>query len=204
MARTLANDIRLVIVQFAYTNENLMPEGIGIKNETIEQFVAKSSAVRGERVIDPTPDLSLQFFVPDLAEVGHELVDAFSRRQSKNGRPFLTTRYTFSGHDHAHSSEVFLAKKDIAMSGLVKFVTEGTWEGQVYLNPLFCEGQMVPDAYALSVNLHARVPLFDATGKPMVRWQRDEAGEKVGEAPLILKPPRFLRVEDGGVCVVEE
>ena len=204
MVKTLASDIRSVIAQFAYTNESLMPSGISLKAETIEQFVAKSSAVRGEQILDPTNDIGALPFTLDLLEAGYELVDAFSRRQSKNGRPFFTTRFVFAQREHAHSSEAFLAKKDAILVELTKMVTEAMWRARSSCNPFFCEGEMIPDVDSASVNFEARSPLFDGSGKPLVRWQRDEAGEKVGDAPFPLKPSGFLRIQDEGICVVDE
>jgi len=204
MAKTLGNDVRLVIIQFAYTNENLMPAEVGVKQETIEQFLAKSQSVKGEQVVDPTQDIGVLPFTLDLIEAGYELVDAFSRRQSKNGRPFFTTRFVFSQKEQAHSSEAFLAKKEAILAALTRLVTEAMWRARVFLNPFFCEGEMVPDVYSISANFEARVPLFDGNGKLLLRWQRDASGEKVGDAPLPIKPVGFLRIQDNGICVVAE
>jgi len=59
------------------------------------------------------------------------------------------------------------------------------------------DGEEIPGQRAVSINLEAREPLFRPDGQPVVVWQKDERGERVGDAPLPIVSERRL-------CVIGE
>jgi hypothetical protein len=204
MARSLEEDIRMVIMQFAFTNESLVPEGISRKaEESPEHFVARGQAVRGEQILEPVEKVSAVRFIGDLVEAGYVLVDAFWRQMQKVGRPFFTVRFVFVQEDHANSSEDFLHKRPKVIEALTSLTTEAMWRTRAFLNPFFLQGDMIEGVYSISVNLEARVPMFDKDGNPLLVWLKDKRGEKIGDQPVPIEPQLFLRIENGDIVVAD-
>ena len=111
MAKTLADCIRLRVLRFSYTNESLVPKSLPFRQESIEQFVAKSSTERskGEELVRPTPEVGGLLLLDDFRAAGDELVAAFSKRQSRGGKASFVSQFEFVGREHVrHFSEDFL------------------------------------------------------------------------------------------------
>ena len=203
MAESLGDDVRLAVMQFTFTRSELVPKSFGIRGEKAFQDGDETQRVPGEQVIDQTPEVGILPFVGDLTEAGYELVNAFSRRQSNNSGSYFKANFEFVQKEHAQVSEFFLKQREAAMADLTKLVTEAMWQTRAYLNLFFSRGVPVEGVSSVFINLAKRVPLVDAKG-PLLRWQRDERGEKVGTAPIPIAPKRFLRVRDCGISIVEE
>jgi hypothetical protein len=52
------------------------------------------------------------------------------------------------------------------------------------------------------VKFDHRDPLISGDGKPVVRWRKDEQGERTGNGPVPLEPEKFVRIAGDDIRVV--
>jgi len=202
MKGLLKGAVRLVSLQFSFSNSSLVPAGIRHKGqESAEQFVTRKSSVKGQQCLAPTECVFGLRFLYDLDEAGYQLVDAFSRNMEKDGRPFSMVRFVFVAEQYVDSSDEFLKTKNDATRGLEQLLTEAMWRARAFLNPFFKDGETVDGQYAISVNLEARAPLVDGNGKPLCQWRKDDRGQRIGDKSVPIEPRLFLRIENGDVCI---
>ena len=53
-------------------------------------------------------------------------------------------------------------------------------------------GEVVDDLGSYSVNCKGRIPLFRPDGSLVLRWQKDEEGNRIGDAPVSLQSDHSL------------
>lgn len=196
--------VRLVMLQFSFSNLKLVPACLKQKGEeSPSEFVVRKSEIRGEQFLEPVESVGCLSFLSDLALADYVLVDAFAKIRKRGGRPYAMSlaQFIFSDTEHANSSEEFLRVRPSAELALRQLLEQGMWRVLAFLNHFFKDGEMVEDQYAISVNLVARVPLVDGNGKPLVQWQKDESGDRIGDTPIPVEPKLFLRIENGNICV---
>jgi len=194
--------IKLSTLIITFTNRKLIPEGI--KEKVRDGGVPYNPArVNGVQFIEPTSGVSGLGLIDDFAEAGHTLVDAWWEEKYKDERPYYQVRFTYAAPGHDQSSEEFRETIPVVIEGLQELFFHSTWRVRVFANPFFRDSEIVEGTSALSLNFEAREPLFGSDGKPLLRWQRDDAGKKIGEAPVALQPTKFLRIVEDDICVVE-
>ena len=196
---TLDRTIRLVGLQFSFSNINVVPELLKeLELESLEERnERKGRKSSGEMVITPTENSSLMEFLSDLEVAGYELVDAFyqPRVHPKNPRIiYHMARFLFARREHADPSEEFKGVRNAISAELLKICEQAMWRVRAYLNPFFTADEEVPGYHALSINLEGRKPVFLHDGQPVVVWQKDEEGNRVGDTPLPLRPDYHLRL----------
>ena len=203
MQTKLGSSIRLVTLQFSFTNPDVVPSCVKrLSHETQEQAVArKAMPTPGQPVIQPTEDASLMRLPSALEKVGYELVDAFykPRIDQKSGRTYHMVRFVFAHHDYVNLSDEFKRVRNTIRVALDEVCIQAMWRVRSFVNPFFKDGTQCDGQSALSLNFEARKPLFLPNGQPVVVWQRDANGEKVGEAPLPLKAKVAVSVQDQAV-----
>lgn len=157
----------------------------------------------GEQIIAPTEKCCLLPFSEDLEMAGYALVDAiYQNRQRYGGGPntdktYHAVRFTFARHELATPSEEFLKVRDEIRGEFGAMCCDALWRVRAYKNPFFLKGEEVAGQTAVSINLEARIPLYRPDGSLVTVWQKDEHGERIGNAPVPIKPDHYLSLTDG-------
>lgn len=206
---TLDGSVRLVGMQFSFSNINIVPESLKKRElESLEERnERKTREGSGEMVITLTENSSLAEFLNDLEVAGYELVDTFyqPRVHPKNPRIiYHMMRFLFARHEYADPSEEFKGVRNAISAELLKICEQAMWRVRAYLNPFFTDNEQIPGYHALSINLKGRKPLFLPDGQPVVVWQKDKEGNRVGDAPLSLRPDYHLRIDTNAIQLVVE
>lgn len=200
MAGLLNGQVRLVLLQFAFSNLKHVPSCLKQKSE---KTLKESPAIKGELCLSATEDVGVVDFIADLESMNYQLVDSYYQIRSRNGQQYAVVRFLFAEKEQASVSDEFKKMLPEIEQALLQICESAMWRARAFLNPFFKDGRIIDDVYALSVNLEARKPLLDSTGKPIFQWQKDENGEKIGDSPISLRPEKFLKIIDGDIRIVE-
>lgn len=201
---TLDRGVRLVVVQFSFSNPDMIPDSVRyLGSETPKQYEKRMSHQSGVQEMDSGEKkrCSLAEFCDDLESSGYTLADGRCKEcidpnDRRHQRTYFAVRFLFVRQDLFAASEKFEEVRDSVSSDL-RFICESSiWRTRVYRNP-FCNGEEASGEHVLSVNLMARQPLLEPDGKPIRAWKKDERGERVGDAPVPLAPDCHLRIRDG-------
>lgn len=203
MNALLEGTLRIISLRFKVNNLNLVPQGIRekvLRSETPAEFAArKEFKAEGEECILPTKDVSCAQFINNLAASGYIMIDAFF--QVLNPK-YIIVRFDFVILEHFLPSDGFSQGAKVkAEIGLRNMAEQNMWRIQAYLNSFFFEGYEIKDQYGLAINLGGRKPLFDKNHMPVLVWEKDEQGERVGEAPVELRPKLFLQIQGDEIAI---
>lgn len=208
MPVTLDTSVRLVTLQFSFSNGGVVPVTIRrLPEETIEERVArKSYPSNGVMAIFPTEKCSLAEFVEELKAMGYELGDASYKKRMdgkdyRGNKKYYMVRFVFARHEFAHLSDETKKLREIFYAELQRICEEAHWRVRAFLNPWYKNGEEVSGQHVISINMEGRRPLFEADDptRPVTKWQRDEKGRKIGVAPLPLQPECELHVFQGTI-----
>ena len=194
----LNRSVRLVMLQFSFSNPGAIPNGVKSRQpETIEERTARKSHASGVQFIEPVENCSLvEFLESDLDGAGYELVDAFYKpRSDQNGRTYHAVRFLFARKEHVVSCEKFKKVRDSLCDELRAMVEFAAWRVRGFLNSVYMNGEEIPDQCAISLNLEARKPLFRPDGQPVTVWQKDGEGNRLGDAPVPIRPDFVFRIK---------
>lgn len=202
MSGLLNGAVKLVMLQFIFGSTKALPPGLFQKGrETIEKLTARRSEERGEQFLDPTPDVGIALFPGDLTIVEYKLVDAFYQmRTNARGQEYPVARFTSALEVREEAGEFAKHREEAAKA--LEMCGKDMWSVVGFLNSFFQDGKKVEGQHTISINFAARNPMVDRNGKPILRWQKDEKGERIGDAPIPLVPKLFLRIEDDDIRVV--
>ncbi|MBI2035674.1 MAG: hypothetical protein HYT12_03245 [Candidatus Liptonbacteria bacterium] len=155
-------------------------------------------------VIEPTEKCSLVEFLGELEASGYEMVYGFYKmridaKDPRGKRSYHMVRYLFARREFVELSDEFKKVRDVIRAELRSICESAMWRVRAFLNPFYKNGEEIPGERAVSINLEARQPLFRPDGQPVTVWQKDENGERVGDAPLPLKAAYYLRIVGGAV-----
>lgn len=200
----LNETVRLVALQFSFSNPDVIPSMVKQQEkETKEKRMARKSQLSGFLAIRPTEKCSLVEFLVEL-ERQYELVDAFYEerihgKDPRGRRTYHMVRFLFARREFVEISDEFERVRGSIRTALSEMCHKAMWRIRAFSNPFYKDGEEILGQHAMSINLEARQPLFHPNGQPVVAWQKDESGKRVGDAPLPLKPEYFLRVVDDTV-----
>lgn len=205
MSALLEGTLRIVSLRFKVNNLKLVPPGIRekmLRSETPAEFDARqASQARGEECILPTKDVSCAQFLNDLAASGYIMVDAFF--QVLNPK-YIIVRFDFVILEHFLPSDEFSQGAKVkAEIGLRNMAEQNMWRIQAYLNPFFFEGREIDGQHGLAINLDSRKPLVNNDGQPVLVWEKDEQKERIGAAPIELRPRLFLQIQGDEIAISE-
>ena len=191
----------LVALQFSFSNPAAIPSSVKQRSpEAVEDRNERKNRCSGRRFIEPTENVSLVWFLRELEASGYEVVDAFYQERlnpkgdSYGKGTYHMVRFLFARREDVELSEEFGRVKDTLRAELQEICRAAMWRVRAFCNPLYENGEEVPGYSALSINMEARKPLFLPDGQPVTVWQKDEYGERVGDAPLPLRPSFWLMV----------
>lgn len=163
--------------------------------------VAKPQQVPGRQIVQPTKSVGLNEFVKDLFSMGYELVDCHhSPYEDDSGRQMTVVRFILAIRDHELAPE-FLAKRNQLLGELERYAKEAMWQVQGHMNALFRNYELVSGLYVISLDANSREAFVDGNGKPILRWQKDEGGKRIGTEPVPLTAKKFLRINGNTIGV---
>ncbi len=204
----LDNSVRLVALQFSFSNPNAVPQVVKrAERETPDEWNERKSRASGTMVVEPTENCSIVEFLGELEAAGYEMVDAFYKERIDpkdpwGRRTYRVVCFLFARHEFVDLSVEFKGVRDDVRAALTEMCRVAMWRVRVFSNPFYQNGLEVPDQRAVSINLKARQPLFRLDGQPVTVWQKDERGKRIGDAPLPLKPRCCLRLVSDAVQLV--
>lgn len=205
----LDRHVRLVALQFSFSNHLAIPAWMKRPNRETQKgrVVRKSRTTGGTLVIEPTEKCSIAEFLGDLEVAGYGLVDYFyevriDARDPRGERTYYMARFLFARHEFVELSDEFKGMRDTIRAVLSEICRAATWRARAFSNPFYKNGEEVAGQCAVSINFEARQPFFRSDGQLVVVWQKNERGNRVGDAPLPLKPDYCLRVVDGVIQLV--
>ncbi len=189
---TLDKSVRLVILQFNFNNLAAIPASLTDREqETATESRVRKTHANGVQVIAPLEKVSIASAPYDLKAADYELVDTFYQQRVDRQRPdtyYHTVRFTFAEHTHATPSDKFRKAHDDIRAGLVKICGDALWRVRVFLNPYFKNDHPVPGVHAVSINLEARSPFIDYTGKSIVPPPKSTHSFTVLDGTITLVP----------------
>ncbi len=197
---SLNGSIRLVVLQFSFSNPDAIPQAVKRSQpETLSEQNKRNGRSSGIMVIEPTENCSLVEFPGELEAAGYEMVDAFYKERidpkDPNGRrTYHMVRFLFARHEFVDISDEFRKVRDDIRTALSEMCHAAMWRVRAFSNPFYKNGEKIPEYRAMSINFESRKPLFRPDGQPVKVWQKDENGERVGDAPSPLKSDFCLRL----------
>ncbi len=200
----LDQSVPKVIVQFSCANRAVVPDDIPHRRETNEERSRRNVRTHnGTLVYEPREHC----WVSDLPATLNEhyvLMDALSQERIDSTdpfgrRPYYIVRFVFLLRTMVNEQlgeQVEI--RDTASSALQQLADQALWHVRVFANEN-------PDhSLCLSVNCGARKPLFLPDGQPVMVWQKDENGRRIGDAalPLAGHPHPRVTVWESGIVAI--
>ena len=205
----MAEVVRLVALQFMVSEKYLRatPEILpGVRevepeprDVRIERKVRDYTHQADNMIIDPTKRVTVNAFIYGLLAAGYVPVDA--RRQTRlNDREGWdhVFRFVFVKKEFVVSGEGLEERSAQILAGLQVLAERNMWRTQAFRNPFFDKGTPVEGQVTIDVNLKERESLVDDGGQPLMVWQKDATGKRVGETKVQLNPDFTLAFLDDG------
>jgi hypothetical protein len=204
-ASRLGSHIRLVFMQFSFSNPSNVPTSVSqLDEEPEDERAAKKSLDVGSiQLIEVTEDVFILPFLNSLEQAGYEMINAFykNRQDTRSHRFYQMVRFAFARKEFVTISEEFRYKRQIILPDLQKMCLLAMWRVRSYQTPFFRDHNPVPGQYTMSINLEVRNPLYKKDGTPIMIQPKDANGLPVGIArPLV--PKKELRIMGDSVEVV--
>lgn len=203
----LDKTVKSLYLQFSFSNENAVPGWLPLKEEETQA----ESKERRERkthgtgmsvcVIQSTEGCSLESLLDKIKAAGFTLVNAYYQPRVDPNNPWkrwFMARYIFVRNEDVTRDELGEYREEIE-TGLKDLCLLAFWRVRAWRNPFFKNDEPVDGLFAASVNLEARKPRYQPNGSPIVVWQKDSAGNRVGTAPQPLEPTHILTIREGAL-----
>lgn len=203
----MGKNIRFVVVQFSFSNIDVVPlifKKLGAKAP--DRYVNHDGV--GKLQIEPTENCSVEDVVGQIEQEGFEMVDAFfqprqiKRKDSEGYNNFYIVRFVFCRTEFANVSEKFKEVRQMVRNAFLSLGKLAMWRVRGYLNPCFDEGEKIRGQNSVSLNFDARKPLFLRDGTPVLVWNRNDKGEKIGCMAPRLQPKHRLHVSKEAILLV--
>jgi len=210
MANPAGEVVRTVLVQFSFSNDNIIPPVLlRMEKETPDGRTKRKAITGGSQVIQPTKGCSIVDFIDQLNTAGYELTNAvyqerIDSKDSSGKRTYHMLRFVFCLHEFAVVSDEFMEVRDKCFEALQQVCMEALWRVRTYSNPFYDEnGEEVEGVRAWSINLEVRKPLFDPDGQPVVERRKNDGGDHVGDKPDAIFPEYILSMRSGRLGLVK-
>ena len=206
----ISDTVRMILVKFTVQKLETIPASIPpTEMETVDQLQRrKEEYISGLETIERTEDCSVVTVLDQIAQLGFELVGAFRKpmihyRGGKQ-QTYHQLRLTFVRHEDVKPDmhEGFREARTQILEDVAKLCRESLWRVRVFNNPLFRNGDMDPIGRSACITLEGRRPLCFPNGKPVVEWQRDEDGYRIGDAPVPITAKHRLTIVDNTIQLV--
>lgn len=191
----IQENVGVFAIQFIIANARTLPKGLRGLARTRE---GRAPRAAGTKVVPETELVSLAEIPEQLEALGFELVDGHFEPRPGEKRCSWKVRYFFARKEVGHPIHPgFAHHRNAAREGLGKLVRESLWRARAFLNPPAQEPTHPEGWPILSVDADNRTARLQPDGSPVLVWRRNEAAEKIGEAPIPIAPTRVLRIADG-------
>jgi hypothetical protein len=198
--------VRLLHFKFIIRNSADIPRKVlGIRWQ--KTFEPRGEGERDNKppVVDKVESCSLQKL--DLDTAGYQLVDAKTRQVLKGDRvDHYAVNFWFCLDQFARLSDGFQALQAGLTSEFKQICQSAFWQMRMFTNPfLDCSGDtkvLVPDQIAGELEFNERVAVKNRDGSPVLRWHRDEKGEKIGDTKFPIQPDHYFTMDGGNIAVV--
>ena len=134
--------------------------------------------------------------IADFKKSGYRMIAlSVEERGTRNSTHYMV-RATFGlMSEGAVVSASFLALRDVYERDFTELLKRSIWSQlQAFENPVFEQGAVVERRYWVSVVLEGRKALWQPDGTLVTVWAKDANDERIGDAPLPLKPSYWLRL----------
>ncbi len=205
--------VRMIIVQFSFSNKNVIPRLlVRSQPETEQEHVERRNRSTGVMIIPPTESCSLEGLLESIEVRGYEMVNSFCKERIDSKDPmqkrtYWMVRFQFVKSSLIDLSEDFFSYKEkyreFDRNGFVEMCKDVAWRSRVFLNPFYEEGRELPDYRAISINLESRQPFLQPNGKLMKVWLKDKKGRRLGQAPIPIRAKNRFCFEDDIFKVVK-
>lgn len=192
--------VRMIQLQFSFSNGKHVPTSVSErKQETQEESAERKARGNGVVFLEPTQMCALDKVLDDLVEQHYILVDAFTQTRFNPKAPkvpYYMVRFVFIHRDFYVADGKngdFIMKRDEIIRDFALLCKSALWRVRGFNNPFFQNDTEVPGNRFISVNLEGRTPLFQPDGKPILVWDKDGQGNRLGNEPKPLKPLSNLR-----------
>lgn len=206
----MAKIVRMVALQFMVSEKYLRatPEILqGVREMEPEPRDAREvrkvmdyTSQANNMIVDPTERVAVNSLIYTLLAAGYVPVDA--RRQTRvndRGSWDHVFRFVFVQKEFVIPTEGLEERSAQILAGLRVLAERNMWRAQAFLNPYFERGAPVEGQVSIDVNFKERESLLDDNGQPILVWQKDEDGRRVGETKVPLDPNFTLAFSDGDV-----
>jgi hypothetical protein len=195
-------------IQFSFNNRDAISAWIwGMEADTLAQRrdrKEKEVTQPGIQFIPATSNVGLSAFLLELLDAGYVMTDAVTQSRphpTQKGQWYLMVRFVFHKTPlvTAPSPEFTTLIQRHYQPALERLVREAMWRIRGYRNPLPREG--ASSTFGMSINCEVRTPFRNSMGQPVVQWQKDTAGKRVGEKALPIEPTQYLRITDNRIVL---
>lgn len=204
---------RRVSFQFSVSNRSLIPgsirawnefRGRAVKETDARAFVRKQN-LNGVQVLEDAQEVYVhETLITNLERHGFRLSGVvYSERQGGQARnqTYYMVRFVFFREGFADQIPGFEDHREEFACVLRKLMKEAFWKVRGYQNPMHDDrDNELPNLPAISLNFEARMARLGPDGKPEMRWQRDQQGDRIGDTKVPWQPdPKFiLGIRPGG------
>ena len=206
----LGRDVRMMMLKLNFSNPNVIPRFVKhLGQETKDELSFRKSRLSGVLVIELAERCSLANFLREIAVSGYEMVDAFYKQGIDTRDPGIkrknhTACFFFARSEFVELSDEFKGVRPLIYNELWKICKTAIWRVRLFLNPFYKDGEEINDQYSLSINLYARKPLYCPDGQsipPVMVWQKDKNGKRIGEATIPLKADYYLCADSNTIKI---
>jgi len=193
----LTEGVRMVLVQFQCNGHKGVPAYITRLDE--KSSASRGYTGKGVQVIKPTQNVSLDELCTGLKASGLELVSAFCQDRPVDGHSRYIVRFTFvRASDVKDPAEVY-KWQNLMRTALSEMCETALWQTTAFVNPYFRDSEAVEGLSTASINCNMRTPLYCSDRTPKMRWQKDDNGRRIGDAPLPLRADYLLVVRENTI-----
>ena len=197
--------VRQIRLQLSFSNKSVVPESIRwVDKETIIECIKRKLRDSDGNVVFPSTEKCSLSKLPDgLATAKYELVDAFCQERinlkffrNRNRNTYYMVRFLFVPSKLADVSKSFKNESGKIQNDFEDMCHGALWRAQVFSNLFYGDGGEITGERVVNIALVAREPLFRSDGTPVMVWQKDENGNRVGGKPAPLKAKHFLLLNE--------
>lgn len=193
-----ARALETVVLRFKFKTFNAIPKFI----RQMKRFGTRkqSPPPAGEQAIEAVKGVSSVQLLLDLEKLGNNMISASCEEFLHAKGSYFIVQYVFARNPGNEApSQRFLMLRDCLRKELFSILNDALWETTVYVNPCIKrDGTPAAIKRWASIAFCTREPFYEGgeAKRPVMVWQKDDLGERVGDAPLPLAPSYHLRTLD--------
>lgn len=198
---TLDDSVRLIVLQFNFSNPNVIPRSIKISDQEQSQKEAAQKPATGKLLFETPEKISLERAITGLLETGYEMTDAFCKvKTNGRGKPnSYSAFFIFAKRENARITEKFWETRKQHYLELFRLCREALWQIKVFYNPLFENGKETAGQRAVNILAQNRQPLFQSNGSRIFTTKQE--GTLKIQIPVM--PSQYLQIKSNAIQVIQ-